>query len=71
MEKLLLPFPLFPTLMWKAPSVLQLCVARNGPPCHSPLVSELMGRATGGSDGWREQPNTGKDRTASLLLQLV
>lgn len=44
MEKLLLPFPLFPTLMWKAPSMLELCVAMKRPPCHSPLVSELMGR---------------------------
>lgn len=24
--------------------MLQLCVAMNRPPCHSPLVSELMGR---------------------------
>ena len=42
MEKLLLLFPLFTTLMWKAPSMLQLCVAMTRPPCHSPLVTELM-----------------------------
>lgn len=44
MEKLLLLFPLFTTLMWKAPSMLQLCVAMTRPPCHSPLVTQLMGR---------------------------
>lgn len=44
METLLLPFPLFATLMWKAPSMLLPPVAMTSPACHSPTISELMGR---------------------------
>lgn len=67
MEKLLLLFPLFTTLMWKAPSMLQLCVAMTRPPCHSPLVTELMGRPQKrktGRNRWREKASVGKDTKA-------
>lgn len=36
--------------------MLQLCVAMNRPPCHSPLVSELMGRPrVRATDGGKSQ----------------
>jgi len=41
--------------------MLQLCVAMTGPPCHSPLASELMGRPPGGGRRMEEGGEGGRE----------
>lgn len=60
------PVPLVHHTNVKAPSMLQLRVAMTRPPCHSPPLSELMGRPqTRKTDGGKRQMPGGTEQPPS------